>query len=57
VVQRAELKAVYVLDQAGKPLLRQVRLGPTQGDLVEILAGLAVGERVALEPQAAARVQ
>lgn len=57
VVQRAELKAVYVLDKAGKPLLRQVRVGPTQGDQVEILAGLAAGERVALEPQAAARVQ
>ncbi|WP_395701788.1 efflux RND transporter periplasmic adaptor subunit [Aquabacterium sp.] len=57
VVQRAELKAVYVLDANGKPLLRQLRLGPVQGDQVEVLSGLKAGERVALDPQAAARVQ
>ncbi len=57
VVQRAELKAVYVLDTAGKPLLRQVRLGAVQGEQVEVLSGLKAGERVVLDPQAAARVQ
>jgi RND family efflux transporter MFP subunit len=57
VVRRAELTGVYVLDAEGRPLLRQVRLGPVQGDQVEVLAGLAAGERVALEPQAAARVR
>lgn len=57
VVRRAELTAVYVLDAEGKPLLRQVRLGPLQGEQVEVLTGLAAGERVALEPQAAARVR
>jgi membrane fusion protein, multidrug efflux system len=61
VVRRAELTAVYVIGAGGKPLLRQVRLGPvvggqaSEGDQVEVLAGLAAGERVALDPQAAAR--
>ena len=47
--------AVYVVDQGGKPWLRQVRVGRTVGDQVEILAGLEAGERVALDPLAAAR--
>lgn len=55
VVRRAELDAVYVLAEDGRPLLRQVRLGPVAGDRVEVLAGLAAGERLALDPQAAAR--
>ncbi len=56
VVRRAELTALYVLDAAGKPLLRQVRLGRTEGEQVEILSGLNPGERVVTDPQAAARV-
>jgi RND family efflux transporter MFP subunit len=55
VVRRAELTALYVLDPAGVPALRQVRLGRSQGDRIEVLAGLAAGERVATDPQAAAR--
>jgi RND family efflux transporter MFP subunit len=55
VIRRTELQAVYVVDQAGKPWLRQVRLGRAMGDQVEILAGLEPGERVALDPLAAAR--
>jgi multidrug efflux pump subunit AcrA (membrane-fusion protein) len=55
VVRRAELTALYVLDAGGAPLLRQVRLGRSDGDRVEVLAGLAAGERVATDPQAAAR--
>jgi RND family efflux transporter MFP subunit len=57
VVRRAELAAVYVVGSDGRALLRQVRLGPVTGDRVEVLAGLAAGERVALDPQAAARVR
>ena len=57
VVRRAELAAVYVVGADGRPLLRQVRLGPSGGEIVEVLAGLAAGERVALDPQAAARVR
>ncbi|MDO9073029.1 MAG: efflux RND transporter periplasmic adaptor subunit [Rubrivivax sp.] len=57
VVRRAELTAVYVLDAEGKPTLRQVRLGRSQADQVEVLAGLMAGERVTTTPQAAARVR
>lgn len=57
VVRRAELAAVYLLNERGEPVLRQVRLGPASGMEVEVLAGLRVGERVALDPQAAARVR
>jgi membrane fusion protein, multidrug efflux system len=57
VVRRAELTAVYVIGADGRPLLRQVRLGPVSGDQVEVLAGVEAGERVALDPQAAARVR
>lgn len=56
VVRRGDLATVYVLDGAGRPLLRQVRLGRADGERVEILAGVAAGDRVALDPQAAARV-
>ena len=55
VVRRAELNAVYVVDAKGVALLRQVRLGRGVGDSVEVLSGLSAGERVALDPQAAAR--
>jgi multidrug efflux pump subunit AcrA (membrane-fusion protein) len=57
VVRHAELTAVYVLADDTRPLLRQVRLGPPSGDRVEVLSGLRAGERVALDPQAAARVR
>ena len=57
VLRRAELTGVYVVAPDGKPLLRQVRLGRAEGDRVEILSGVAAGERVALDPQQAARVR
>jgi multidrug efflux system membrane fusion protein len=58
LVRRAELTAVYVVDTDGRPLLRQVRPGPMRGaGEIEILTGLAANERVALDPQAAARVR
>ncbi|MBL8341513.1 MAG: efflux RND transporter periplasmic adaptor subunit [Rubrivivax sp.] len=56
VVRRAEMTGLYVLDAAGRPLLRQVRLGRSDGQQVEVLAGLSSGERVATDPQAAARL-
>jgi membrane fusion protein, multidrug efflux system len=55
VVRRAELHAVYVVDAKGVALLRQVRLGRSVGDSVEVLSGVSAGERVALDPQSAAR--
>lgn len=57
VVRRAELTAVYVQAEGGKPVLRQVRLGRAQGEQVEVLAGLMAGERVVTTPQVAARVR
>lgn len=55
LVLRAELAAVYVIAADGKPMLRQVRPGRSAGGQVEILSGVGAGERVALDPQAAAR--
>ena len=51
VVRRGEVSAVYVLDAQGAPHLRQVRLGEavTGGEL-EVMAGLAAGDKVSLEP-------
>ena len=57
LVRRAELDGVYVISSDGRPALRQVRLGQTVGTDVEVLAGLSAGERVALDPQAAARIR
>ena len=57
LVRRAELAAVYVIGADGKPLLRQVRPGRSDGGRVEILSGVAAGESVALDPQAAARIR
>lgn len=55
IVRRTEVTALYVVAGDGSVTLRQVRLGETRGDRVEVLAGLAAGERVALDPLAAAR--
>lgn len=56
ILRRAELTGAYVIDAQGKPRLRQVRLGRTSGDEVEILTGLRPGDKVAADPQAAAAV-
>jgi RND family efflux transporter MFP subunit len=51
VLQRSEVTGVYVLDELGRPRLRQIRLGAAGDEIyVEVLAGLKPGERVALEP-------
>ena len=55
VLRRAELTAVYLVDTQGHPTLRQVRVGRSQGQQVEVLSGLRAGERVATDPQAAAQ--
>ena len=56
LVERSEVRAVYVLDTADRVVLRQLRLGRRDGGRVEVLAGLVPGERVALDPVAAARL-
>jgi RND family efflux transporter MFP subunit len=51
LLRRGEVTAVYVVDGEGRVQLRQVRTGETLGDnRVEILSGLAGGERIALNP-------
>jgi len=51
LLKRGEVTAVYVVDRDGRALLRQVRVGePVAGGMVEILAGLAGGERIAQNP-------
>ena len=57
ILRRAELTAVYVIDEQGRPRLRQVRLGRTLGDEVEILSGISANDRIAADPQAAARLR
>ncbi len=57
IVRRAEMTGLYVIDPQGKPMLRQVRLGRTEGDRIQILSGLMAGEQVASDPQSAARAR
>lgn len=57
LVMRSEVTAVYVVEPDGAVRFRQVRAGETQADgRIAILAGLAAGERVALDPVLAARL-
>ena len=57
IVRRAEMVGVYVVDASGKPSLRQVRLGRSTDEAVEVLTGLNIGELVASDPQVAATVR
>lgn len=52
LVQRSELRAVFVLDSQGQPRLRQVRVGSLDGDRLEVLSGVSAGERVIANPSA-----
>jgi len=56
LVRHSEITAVYVVDAKGGVSLRYVRPGQRTGDEVEILSGLAAGERIALDPVAASRI-
>ncbi|HEY5791198.1 MAG TPA: efflux RND transporter periplasmic adaptor subunit [Gammaproteobacteria bacterium] len=53
LVRRSELAAVYVVDDRGRVDLRQVRPGRADAGWQVIHAGLAAGERVAVDPVAA----
>lgn len=64
VVTRSEVTGVFVVAPDNRVSLRQVRLGhnfagasagTADAEQVEVLAGLSAGERVALDPVAAAR--
>lgn len=49
VLNRGELTAVYAV-QGDRFVLKAVRLGAPQGDVVPVLAGLKAGERIAADP-------
>ena len=49
LIRRSEVSGVYVVND-DKVRFRQVRVGGVFGDRVEILAGLADGERIAVDP-------
>lgn len=51
---RSEVTGVYVVEGEDRISLRQVRVGQAHNGEVEVLAGLAEGEQVALDPVAAA---
>jgi len=55
IVRRAELTGLYVVDESGHASLRQVRLGAARSDMTEVLSGVSQGERVAIDPQLAAK--
>lgn len=51
IVYRGEVTAVYVVDEEGIPLLRQIKLGKQlpNGNIV-VLSGLEFGEKIAVDP-------
>jgi RND family efflux transporter MFP subunit len=52
VVQRGQLRGVYVVDRDGIAGLRYITLGETEKERVEALSGLDVGERLIADPGA-----
>lgn len=53
VVSRGQLSGLFVVDESGdsaRARLRWVRLGGERGDAVEVISGLAEGERYVLDP-------
>lgn len=53
VLRRGEVTAAYVQDASGQLQFRQLRIGNTFGERVEVLAGLQAGEQVVVDPVAA----
>jgi RND family efflux transporter MFP subunit len=50
VVTRGSLECAYVIDGNGIAQLRYLTLGEIHGDLVEVLSGMAAGERLVATP-------
>ncbi|MGH9520915.1 MAG: efflux RND transporter periplasmic adaptor subunit, partial [Terriglobales bacterium] len=50
VIQRGQLQAVYVVDDKNIADLRYITLGRNLGQKVEVLSGLASGERIVFDP-------
>jgi len=53
VARRGEVRSVYTWNAQGQLQMRTVRLGEQIGELVEVLAGLQVGQVIAADPIAA----
>jgi len=54
IVYRSEVVGVYTVTDTGQVRLRHIRIGHRSDDaMVEVLAGLDAGERVALDPSRA----
>jgi RND family efflux transporter MFP subunit len=53
LVQRGEVNAAYVVASDGTLRLAQLRLGHRFGDRIEILSGLAPGDKIVADPTAA----
>lgn len=57
IVHRSEVTGAYVIDDQGQLQLRQLRIGEQYPDgMIEVLAGLQAGEKVALDPVRATAV-
>ncbi|MGV8959628.1 MAG: efflux RND transporter periplasmic adaptor subunit [Stenotrophomonas sp.] len=54
LVRRGEVTAVYVVAE-GRVSLRQLRLGASSGERVEVISGVRPGETIAADPVAAAQ--
>jgi RND family efflux transporter MFP subunit len=52
VVRRGQLTFAFALDGAGAARLRMVSVGDAAADRIEVLAGLAAGDRVVVSPPA-----
>ena len=50
VVSRGQMQAVYALDAGNIATLRYITTGNALGQQIEVLSGLASGERVAASP-------
>ncbi|MFZ6725942.1 efflux RND transporter periplasmic adaptor subunit [Undibacterium sp. MH2W] len=55
IVRRGEMTGLYVIDGNRRPVLRQIRLGKSQGEATEVLTGISAGERIAVDPAVAVK--
>jgi multidrug efflux pump subunit AcrA (membrane-fusion protein) len=49
ISERGQLVSVFVVDESGTARLRLIKTGKAYGDRVEVLAGLADGERIVID--------
>ena len=49
ISERGQLVSVFVVDESGRARLRLIKTGKSYGDRIEVLAGLADGERIVVD--------